>query len=324
MMKYHVSAGEGSCFRPRDPFRSAPRNCDNPEAQGGENDLSKVTGGGKGSCPQVGPCEVKERMSEDVNKWAERAGRGCSTYDEPRAEVLCVLCSSTKHCSGPVRQSPAEPVAPVSWTSTQPGPGLWGRAGEGGRGRGGNLKIVPISFLQLSFTVRKRARGLPAPVYAMPYIMGDTWASLQAGNRQGRDIYAALPKLMSSSREPRPWKQPPGWRKQLSWLTGAPQQQPLGWGEAEGEQGAGRKQAGAAVGLLREMAVGGGGEGCGKCHSRSPGVALWQRWQSGCRWWRRRSAEVAPGSGGRQGLLSSCPGGLETGKGQAGGEMKDD
>lgn len=213
---------------------------------------------------------MKERMSGDVNKRAERAGRGC-IFHVPSAPHRGTACPLRQY-KVLLRTSSAEPSrtsCPCGLDIHTAWLGRWGRAGEEGRSGagagGGNLKIVPISFLQLSFTVRKQARGLPAPVHTMPYIMGDTWASLQAGNRQGRDIYAALPKLMSSSREPRPWKQPLGWGKQLSRLTGAPQKKPLGWGGAEGEQSAGfsvwaasRKQAGAAVGLLGEMAVGRG------------------------------------------------------------------
>lgn len=119
---------------------------------------------------------------------------------------------------------------------------LAGAAGKSWRRReGGDLKIVPISFLQLSFTVRKRARGLPAPVHTTPYIMGDAQASLRAGNRQGCDIYTALPKPMSSSWVPGPWKQPLGWGKQLVWLGRGNPATTTGWGGGEGEQGAARR-----------------------------------------------------------------------------------
>ena len=68
----------------------------------------------------------------------------------------CVsLCGSTKHCPGPVWWSAVAPVALVVWTSAQPG---WGYGEElvkeGGED---DLKIVPSSFLQLSFMMRKRA-----------------------------------------------------------------------------------------------------------------------------------------------------------------------
>lgn len=48
VLGYHVSAIEGRFSPPRDPFCSSPRNCDNPVAQGGGNDLSKVTERGWG------------------------------------------------------------------------------------------------------------------------------------------------------------------------------------------------------------------------------------------------------------------------------------
>lgn len=151
----------------------------------------------------------------------------------------CVsLCGSTKCCPAePVWHSPAVPVPTVgsgldirtAWL------GLQERAGERGKGGGGgDLKIVPISFLQLPFRVRKRARGLPAPVHTAPYIMADMRASLRARNRQGHGIYAALPKPTSSSQEPGPWKQPLGWGKRLVWLAGATQPQPQAVGRGQG------------------------------------------------------------------------------------------
>lgn len=154
-----------------------------------------------------------------------------SGYHQPRPEALRV---PLRQCKALLRTSSAEPSSTscphgldihAAWL------GLRGRAGKGGR-RGRDLKIVPVSFLQLSFTARKRARGLPAPVHTAPYIMGDTRASLRAGSRQGRDVHAALPKPMSSSREPGPWKQPAGQGKQLAWLAGAAQPQPWAGEEA--------------------------------------------------------------------------------------------
>lgn len=150
-----------------------------------------------------------------------------SRYHQPHAEALYVPLWQHKALlrTGWARAQQYQlPPRGRVWTSPQPG---WG-CGEELEKEGGcvDLKIVPVSFLLLSFTVRKRARGLPAPVHTMPYIMGGTRALLRAGNRQGRDIYAALPKPMSSSRVPGPWKQPPGWGKRLAWLAGATQPQP--------------------------------------------------------------------------------------------------
>lgn len=218
-----------------------------------------------------------------------------STYNQPRPEALRV---PLRQCKALLRTSSAEPSSTscphgldihAAWL------GLRGRAGKGGR-RGGDLKIVLVSFLQLSFTARKRARGLPAPVHTTPYIMGDTRASLRAGNRQGRDVHAALPKPMSSSREPGPWKQPAGQGKQLAWLAGATQPQPWAGEEAresavqpEGEGwplGTGCWQKAAEPlrcfwGKRLREGVGGSGEGWGKGHARSRGVTVCQRGRCG-------------------------------------------
>lgn len=91
------------------------------------------------------------------------------------------LCGSTKNYSGPVQQNPAGPVAPLGWTSTQPG---WSCGEKSWRKRAGEgLKIVPFSFLQLSFRAHKPAQGLPGSIHITPYIIGDTRA-IASGREQ--------------------------------------------------------------------------------------------------------------------------------------------
>lgn len=174
--------------------------------------LQREVGGKKGTLLVLPTSRALRGEGEDVRGLLmAREGwkRTSSGYHQPSAERCCMsLCGSTKNCSGPVQQNPAGPVAPMGWTSTQPG---WGCGGKSWRRRAGEgLKVVAFSFLQLSFMAHKPARGLPAPIPITPYIMGDTRASLragnghQAGNRQGRDIYATVPKPMSSFRVSRP------------------------------------------------------------------------------------------------------------------------
>lgn len=167
---------------------------------------------------------MKERMSGDCLLMSKEGWkRMCLSprCHKPGAEALLVPLCQYKVLLRTAGQSPAALVAPT-------GPvldintarlGLRGKDREGGRRRGGGLKIVLISFLQLSFTVHKRARGLPAPVHATPYIMGDRRALLGAGNRQGRDICAALPKPIEQL--PGAWalETASGWGKS-SWRGG--------------------------------------------------------------------------------------------------------
>lgn len=237
---------------------------------------------------------MKERMSGDCLLMSKEGWkRTCPPGTTSRVLRRCLsLCVSTKCRSRPLGRAWQHRLPPWCqfWTSTQPG---WGCGQElekeGGRG-GGDLKIVLISFLQLSFTVHKQARGLPAPVHTTPYIIGDRRASLGAGNRQGRDIYTALPKPMSSSRVPGPWKQPLG-RGKAAGMAGR------GWGGRRGKAGcspgaraglsvwaAGRKQAGAAARLLGQKAVRRGQglwERSGKHRGRSQGVIVCQRGRCG-------------------------------------------
>lgn len=131
-----------------------------------------------------------------------------SGYHQPCAEVVHVPLWLYKELFRTCSAEPSRTSCPhgldihTAWRSF--GEKSWRRrAGEG-------LKIVPFSFLELSFMAHKPAQGLPGSIHIMPYVMGDTRALLragnrhQAGNRQGCDIYTTLPKPMSSSRVSRP------------------------------------------------------------------------------------------------------------------------
>lgn len=211
-----------------------------------------------------GPVDGPGGLEEDTSFWVP----------PPCAEVLHVPLWQYKEwlrtCSAePSRTSCLHGLAiHTAWLR------LWGKELEK-EGRGG-LKIVPLLFLQLSFMEHKPAWGLPAPIHIRPYIMGDTraWPRAgnrhQPGNRQGRDIYATLPKPMSSSGVSRPWKQPVGWGRQLVWLSRATQPQPQPGEEARESRMQPKVKAGLPIGcwqksgpacqatvvLLEETAVG--------------------------------------------------------------------
>lgn len=110
--------------------------------------LQREAGGKKGTLLVLPTSRAVRGEGEDVRGllmakegWKRTCPLG-TTSPVPRCCVS--LCGSTKHCSGPVQQNPAGPVAPMGWTSTQPG---WGCREKSWRRRAGEgLKIVPFLF----------------------------------------------------------------------------------------------------------------------------------------------------------------------------------
>lgn len=106
--------------------------------------LQGEAGGRKGALQVLPASRAVRGEGEDVRGlsmgkegWKRTCPRGTTS---PVLRHCVSLCGSTKHCSGPVQQGPAVPVAPMGWTSTQPG---WCCREELEKEGGGRFKNSP-------------------------------------------------------------------------------------------------------------------------------------------------------------------------------------